>query len=209
MTSPWRDLIAYAEFLRDAGNVFVEAPPGKELPVFPPKSPPASFSPAVPHRPVSAPPRHVPAPAAASATRPAVPPRRAAEPMPQPDLHNIVSSRTPLSSVILSELERETKVAEAKEAVASCMACELCKTRTNTVYGSGSLMAKIAFVGEAPGEEEDRQGLPFVGRAGQLLTKMIESIGFKREEVYICNTLKCRPPGNRDPLPHEKQACQP
>lgn len=86
--------------------------------------------------------------------------------------------------------------------------CGLSRTRTNLVFGAGSPDAKLVFVGEAPGREEDLQGLPFVGRAGQLLTKIIESIGLKRKDVYICNILKCRPPDNRDPFPTEILACE-
>ena len=86
--------------------------------------------------------------------------------------------------------------------------CQLCRTRTNLVFGSGSHDAKLVFVGEAPGREEDIQGLPFVGRAGQLLTKIIESIGLTRNDVYICNILKCRPPDNRNPFPTEIAACE-
>ena len=87
--------------------------------------------------------------------------------------------------------------------------CQLCKTRTNLVFGGGSPNAKLVFVGEAPGREEDLQGIPFVGRAGQLLTKIIASIGLTRKDVYICNILKCRPPGNRNPFPTEILACEP
>ena len=86
--------------------------------------------------------------------------------------------------------------------------CQLFRTRTNLVFGSGSPDARLVFVGEAPGREEDLQGLPFVGRAGQLLTKIIESIGLKRKDVYICNILKCRPPNNRNPFPTEILACE-
>jgi uracil-DNA glycosylase len=94
--------------------------------------------------------------------------------------------------------------------VAACQNCELACSRTNTVPGSGSATAKVVFVGEAPGAEEDLQGLPFVGPAGQLLNKIIESgMGLRRADVFILNILKCRPPGNRDPLPTEKQACTP
>ena len=93
--------------------------------------------------------------------------------------------------------------------VESCQKCPLCQTRTNTVFGAGSEQAKLVFVGEAPGADEDRQGEPFVGRAGQKLTQIIEAIGLSRPEVYIANVLKCRPPGNRNPLPEEIQACEP
>ncbi len=93
--------------------------------------------------------------------------------------------------------------------VASCRRCGLCETRTQTVFSDGGPGARLAFVGEAPGADEDAQGIPFVGRAGQLLTKMIESgMGLARKDVYICNVLKCRPPGNRNPEPEEVAACR-
>jgi DNA polymerase len=90
-----------------------------------------------------------------------------------------------------------------------CQRCKLAPTRTTIVFGSGNPSAEIIFVGEAPGYEEDQQGLPFVGEAGRLLTKIIESIGIKREDAYICNILKCRPPGNRNPEPDEVLVCSP
>ena len=95
-----------------------------------------------------------------------------------------------------------------KSDVSSCRDCDLSKTRRKVVFGSGSPKASLMFIGEAPGEEEDIQGMPFVGRAGQLLTKIIEAMGFKREDVYIANILKCRPPNNRAPLPTEILACE-
>ena len=97
-----------------------------------------------------------------------------------------------------------------REQTLACTLChELATTRKNVVFGSGSPHAKLMFIGEAPGSEEDIQGVPFVGRAGQLLTKIIESIGLTREEVFIANTLKCRPPGNRPPQPNEIRNCRP
>jgi DNA polymerase len=96
------------------------------------------------------------------------------------------------------------------EHVRGCTKCGLCETRTNTVFADGSPAARIAFVGEAPGFDEDRTGTPFVGKAGQLLTRMIErGMGLKRGDVYICNVLKCRPPDNRNPAPDEIAACSP
>ena len=89
-----------------------------------------------------------------------------------------------------------------------CEKCGLHKTRTNVVFGAGDPNANLMFVGEAPGRDEDLQGFPFVGRAGQLLTKIIESIGLKRKDVYIANILKCRPPENRNPLPDEILVCE-
>lgn len=90
-----------------------------------------------------------------------------------------------------------------------CQKCDLAKSRTNFVFGSGNPNADIMIIGEAPGNEEDLQGLPFVGRAGQLLTKILEAINLSRDEVFICNILKCRPPQNRNPLPVEVEQCEP
>ena len=92
--------------------------------------------------------------------------------------------------------------------VAACQRCELHATRTQAVFGVGSTSARWMLIGEAPGADEDRQGEPFVGRAGQLLTSMIRALGLRREDVYIANVLKCRPPGNRDPRPEEAGACR-
>ena len=90
-----------------------------------------------------------------------------------------------------------------------CTRCKLHKGRSKIVFGSGSAQARLVFLGEAPGEDEDLQGEPFVGKAGQLLTKMIEAMGLSREDVYICNTVKCRPPNNRNPEPDELGSCEP
>src|SRR3954464_5489095 len=92
--------------------------------------------------------------------------------------------------------------------VAGCTRCALAKGRTQVVFGSGSPTADLMFVGEAPGFHEDKQGVPFVGAAGKLLSKLLEGIGLSRDEVYITNVLRCRPPGNRDPLPEEIAACE-
>lgn len=93
--------------------------------------------------------------------------------------------------------------------VKGCRKCGLCETRTQTVFGQGSASARLVFVGEAPGFEEDRQGLAFVGKAGELLTRMIAAMGLSRDEVFICNVLKCRPPNNRTPANDEIAACSP
>lgn len=98
---------------------------------------------------------------------------------------------------------------EALAGVGECRKCGLCETRTNVVPGSGNPHAKVMFIGEAPGKNEDLQGKPFVGAAGQTLDGQLERIGLARESVYIANILKCRPPNNRDPAPDEIQACTP
>ena len=107
-----------------------------------------------------------------------------------------------------AEGRREQLVALYKE-VQGCTRCPLHETRTKAVFGAGDADADLMFVGEAPGADEDRQGLPFVGRAGQLLNQMLEGIGLARDDVFIANVLKSRPPGNRDPLPLEIEACKP
>ncbi|MBM3659879.1 MAG: uracil-DNA glycosylase [Actinobacteria bacterium] len=96
-----------------------------------------------------------------------------------------------------------------RETALGCTACPLAETRTQVVFGVGDPHADLMFVGEGPGAEEDRQGIPFVGRAGQLLTRLIDGIGLTRDDVYIANVVKCRPPGNRDPLPVEIETCRP
>jgi DNA polymerase len=101
-------------------------------------------------------------------------------------------------------------LAAVQATVAACELCGLCRTRTQTVFADGTGRSRLMFVGEAPGADEDATGVPFVGRAGQLLTKMIESgMGLSRRDVYIANVLKCRPPGNRNPEPAEIAACRP
>lgn len=108
--------------------------------------------------------------------------------------------KSPVSAGTFDDLSAE---------IAACTKCELHSSRTNTVPGQGNTTPEIMFVGEAPGADEDLQGLAFVGRAGQLLTKMIQAMGYSREDVFIGNILKCRPPENRKPLPGEMETCRP
>ena len=108
-----------------------------------------------------------------------------------------------------SERSKEERLARLAREVERCRRCALHRTRTHAVVSDGSPHARLVFVGEAPGRDEDLQGKPFVGAAGRLLTKMIEAMGLRREAVYICNVLKDRPPGNRIPLPEEVEACLP
>lgn len=107
---------------------------------------------------------------------------------------------TPLHKPSLSDI---------KKAIQDCKRCKLHKGRTNIVFGEGNENAEIMFIGEGPGADEDQQGRPFVGKAGQLLTSLIEKLGLSRKEVYIANVVKCRPPNNRDPEPDEISACYP
>lgn len=133
-------------------------------------------------------------------------------------------SRGPTPGVALVSTAEESAIAQGnpsaagvaamgwdtlRDAVRECRACALCETRTQTVFGVGDQGAELLIIGEAPGQEEDRQGEPFVGRAGQLLDRMLAAIGLDRQRVYIANILKCRPPGNRDPRPEEILSCGP
>ena len=101
------------------------------------------------------------------------------------------------------------KMEELRQDCRNCDRCELGRTRTNLVFGVGNENARLMFVGEGPGEQEDLQGVPFVGRAGKLLDDMLAMFGLSRQDVYIANIVKCRPPKNRDPLPEEQEACYP
>jgi len=110
----------------------------------------------------------------------------------------------------MSEAEaRRRSLVEVYNEASVCERCPLSETRNRVVFGAGNADADLMFVGEAPGAEEDRQGLPFVGRAGAFLTELLEGIGLKREDVFINNVLMCRPPGNRDPQPEEIDSCRP
>jgi uracil-DNA glycosylase len=115
---------------------------------------------------------------------------------------------SPYESSVLSKDQKIATLAELNESqVKPCKKCILCEKRTNTVFGEGDVMAQIMFVGEGPGADEDEQGRPFVGRAGQKLTEMIIAMGLTREQVYIGNIVKCRPPDNRVPAPDEMASC--
>ena len=177
-------LRAYLEWQRESGAIGIprlgKARPATAAPAPPPAPPPAPAAAPVP----VVVPSFLEAEPAPKAAPPAAPPAAPAAP-----------SR-PLPVVA--------------DAVASCTRCELSKTRTHTVFSRGNPAAKLCFVGEAPGADEDAQGLPFVGRAGQLLDKMIGAMGLDPDQdVYVCNILKCRPPGNRRPTPEESETCIP
>lgn len=115
----------------------------------------------------------------------------------------------PLARQTVAEGGDKCDLEAVRTELGDCRRCPLGVLRHRLVFGEGNPSAELVFVGEAPGADEDAQGRPFVGRAGQLLTKIITAMGLKREDVYICNILKCRPPGNRNPLPDEIAACEP
>jgi uracil-DNA glycosylase len=112
--------------------------------------------------------------------------------------------------VLLASVGVPTTLEALAVEASTCVKCRLCAGRTNVVFGMGDPSADLMFIGEGPGEQEDRQGLPFVGRSGQLLDRLLlEELGLTRDRVYIANVVKCRPPGNRDPKPDEIDACRP
>ena len=123
-----------------------------------------------------------------------------------------VGARRAVPLPIVAQPANESKsaaLAALRAEIGDCTRCKLHSGRTHLVFGTGDSEAELMFVGEAPGEDEDRQGLPFVGKAGQLLTRIIEAMGLKREKVYIANIIKCRPPRNRNPEPDEIASCSP
>lgn len=172
---------------------------------------PGPGQPPVPPR-RSAPGTAPPPPPAARPTSPLAPRIRPPAPA-QPGRNTPTASPAdPIAPIRIDAPDRHAALRILDEQhVRSCTRCsELAQTRTQTVFGSGNPDTRLVFVGEAPGEDEDRQGLPFVGRSGQLLTRMIAAMGLDREkDVYICNVLKCRPPNNRTPTPQESACCWP
>jgi uracil-DNA glycosylase family 4 len=146
-----------------------------------------------------------------SSAKPApAPGRPPAHQPPQSAIADRLSQMAARGSTMFDDPEAPDESLEKIRAdLGDCRRCKLAPLRTNIVFGSGNPHAELMFVGEAPGADEDEQGLPFVGRAGQLLTKIIEAIEMTRDEVYICNILKCRPPGNRNPEPDEIASCEP
>ncbi len=127
----------------------------------------------------------------------------------EPSLRETVAEDKPALQSGSPVPEKPDQLKSFYHEIKDCMKCSLGATRNHFVFGAGSSTADLMLVGEAPGRDEDLQGIPFIGRAGQLLTLMLQSINLKREEVFIANVLKCRPPNNRDPLPEEIEKCEP
>lgn len=117
--------------------------------------------------------------------------------------------RTPIPAKAGTKLDKASALKALRKKIGDCQRCKLSASRTNIVFGEGNPQAKLMFIGEGPGRDEDIQGRPFVGDAGKLLTRLIEKMGFKREDVYIANIVKCRPPMNREPEEDEINACKP
>ncbi|OJH36913.1 uracil-DNA glycosylase [Cystobacter ferrugineus] len=176
--------------------------------------PAALARPPVASKPAPAPP--VPPPAA-----PPPPPRAAAPQIERPQAPRVLTPAPPALIEVPAQMRPSTgalpgvvdgerpRLDDIRRELGDCRRCKLCTGRKNIVFGSGNPRAELVFVGEGPGETEDQQGVPFVGAAGQLLTKMIEAMGYRRDDIYICNVVKCRPPNNRNPEPDEVAACEP
>jgi DNA polymerase len=133
---------------------------------------------------------------------------KVSEPTPNTDFSQGISHSIDIFSIDNDWYNAKT-LTDLESKINNCTKCSLGNTRTKFVFGTGNPKADIMFIGEAPGADEDMQGLPFVGRAGQLLTKLLKEVNIERKEVYICNILKCRPPNNRKPLPSEIEMCLP
>jgi uracil-DNA glycosylase family 4 len=153
-----------------------------------------------------------PAPASQVPARPASQPARppqAPAPSERPVARAQLAAAGGDAPLGLAPEARRVRLAQLAQEASGCTRCELAKGRTHSVFARGNPDSPLMFIGEGPGQEEDRTGFPFVGPAGQLLDKMVAAMGFARDDVYICNVVKCRPPGNRTPLPSEAGACAP
>lgn len=210
---------------RAAAGPQLAPPPGPQrAPAAAP--PPSAFAPSSPRRPseIAAPPEHRAAPP--PATPPHAPPREMAPRAdhrpapPEPEPRRAPAREAPPQPQLTSAAgvtgganpegdDRRMRLALLAEEVRPCTKCPLCESRTQTVFARGNPFAEVCFVGEGPGADEDAQGEPFVGAAGQLLDKMIVAMGYRRDDVYISNIVKCRPPQNRKPEPKEIEACLP
>jgi DNA polymerase len=199
-----KELTAWLEFYRELGiEDFYRREPGtveapRSLEAAPP-APPA----------VASPPKQVPSPAPTRAATPPVSPKPVAPPAPPAA---IISPPVPARNLFEAPAAPRSgpeTLSEIRAELGDCQRCKLAGSRKTIVFGEGNLHADLVFIGEGPGADEDEQGRPFVGRAGKLLDRMIVAVGLKREDVYICNIVKCRPPGNRTPEKDEVDACSP
>jgi uracil-DNA glycosylase len=219
---PEQQLRAYVEYLRDLGVYDLYRRGEPDLAMEPSTAPsvesavpapvavpvaPAVSAPPLQREPPQAPPKVVSPPPVPAIERPKqIPPSFP----PEPDIAKLVSfdNLAPLPEIRLAAKDRPAALAAIQEEIGDCTRCPLAYAgRHKIVFADGDINARLMFVGEGPGADEDAQGLPFVGKAGQLLNNMINAMGLKREEVYIANIVKCRPPGNRTPEPVEANTC--
>jgi uracil-DNA glycosylase len=223
LTELTRALVAHVAWQRELGVLELShtgSLPAPRIEVAAPVEPPAATPVAKPSQPVAAqpvaavPPTPVAPPAITYAAAPVATPAPAAKP-PTPVVRPLFADAAAPSDGARVKgplLEGEARVAALRviqDEVVGCTSCRLAQKRTQTVFSRGNPFARLCFIGEGPGEMEDRSGLPFVGPAGQLLDKIIAAMGLSPDEVYICNVVKCRPPNNRTPEPDEMRACSP
>jgi DNA polymerase len=210
MAGEAEQLRAYLEYFRDLGvyDLYRRGEPVYETSVFEAVKPLTEIAPVEPSQPVPQPPELRPAVEIVSkSTSPSVPPRRE---LSEPEIPKLVSFNdlVPLPEVRLAAADKPAALDAIREDIGDCTRCPLAYAgRRKIVFADGDPNARLMFVGEGPGADEDMQGLPFVGKAGQLLNNMIAAMGLKREQVYIANIVKCRPPGNRVPEPVEANTC--
>ncbi len=183
--------------------------PAREPVSAPAASPaPSAAEPVAASRPLAASPAPASRAPAQEPVREALP--RAAAPAGNGMLLDVPQKAPPYPGALPGVVDGERPTLDQiRRELGDCQRCKLCSGRKNIVFGVGNPRAELVFVGEGPGENEDLQGVPFVGAAGELLTKMIQAMGFSRDDVYICNVVKCRPPGNRNPEPEEIASCEP
>ena len=198
MTDERRELLEIARALRAYAEQQVATgatglPKGESLPEVEPLPDPEPVAPPAPRAPAPAP----------------LPPSFLESPKPAPAPPTRPALRVSAPEIPADPQRRLARLVELSNELRACQRCGLHAQRTQTVFARGNPQAELCFVGEGPGADEDLQGEPFVGKAGQLLDKIIAAMGFARDEVYVCNIVKCRPPGNRKPVPEEMAACQP
>lgn len=201
-----RALRGELELLETGGLRWIPRPQRLTVPTTPPVEARPTTSPAASPSPVAPPAAPPPARPSPPASPPAVAQPSTALPVLDADPAATDEALRALIEQPGSAAERLERV--CTEVIGDCRRCKLHRGRSRLVYGVGSPEAPLVFVGEGPGFEEDRQGIPFVGKAGELLTRMIEAMGLRRDDVYICNVVKCRPPNNRDPEVDEVEACE-
>ena len=212
----------YFRQLGEAGETEVYLPPGEARALRGERTSRSTAQAGAAPKPSAATARnHTDAPGAGSAVKipeaaaaPATPEAPAVPDVPEPEIISVkfaFSSAATTSDMFAKSagLETCTTLEEVEARAVGCQSCELAGGRTNVVFGAGNPNARLMFVGEAPGRDEDIQGIPFVGRSGQLLNKILEAAGIERDDVYIANIIKCRPPNNRTPLTNEIEACIP
>jgi DNA polymerase len=204
-----KELTAWLEFYQELGIEGFYRREHLESGISNPESPAAA---ALPPQPASAPPQErasAPAPPRAATLPVPAPPKPVAPPIPMPTVIRPPAPAFNLFEAAPAVRSGPETLEQIRQDLGDCRRCKLAPTRKTIVFGDGNPHAELVFIGEGPGADEDEQGIPFVGRAGKLLNKVMQMVGLKREDVYICNIVKCRPPMNRTPEKDEVDSCSP